>query len=137
MRTGGNLGYGRAANIGVAATTADLVVIANPDVVWSPGALDTLVEAAQRWPEAASFGPLIRTVDGEVYPSARALPSLAPGIGHALFGWFWPGNPWTATYRHGNASTADFVRVAEQVSRQDLRGFFQRWVYGTGRPALP
>ena len=99
VETGGNLGYGRAANLGVAATTAEWVVVANPDIVWTPGSLDTLLDAAQRWPTAGAFGPLIRTPEGEVYPSARALPSLRDGIGHALFGWWWPGNPWTARYR--------------------------------------
>ena len=56
-------------------------------------------EAAQRWPLGASFGPLIHTPEGLVYPSARRLPSLGPGIGHALCGWWWPTNPWTAAYR--------------------------------------
>jgi N-acetylglucosaminyl-diphospho-decaprenol L-rhamnosyltransferase len=98
--TGGNLGYGAAANLGVAATDADLVLIANPDIVWSPGSLDRLVAAAARWPSAGSLGPLIRTTEGEIYPSARALPSLGRGIGHALCGWWWPGNPWTAAYRN-------------------------------------
>jgi N-acetylglucosaminyl-diphospho-decaprenol L-rhamnosyltransferase len=97
---GGNLGYGAAANLGVADTDADLILIANPDIVWSPGALDLLVTAAARWPGAGSLGPLIRTTDGEIYPSARDLPSLGGGIGHALCGWWWPGNPWTAAYRN-------------------------------------
>jgi N-acetylglucosaminyl-diphospho-decaprenol L-rhamnosyltransferase len=99
VETGGNVGYGRAANIGVAATTSEYVLIANPDIVWRPGALDTLLAATQRWPRAGSFGPLIYTVDGDIYPSARALPSLGLGIGHALCGWWWPSNPWTAAYR--------------------------------------
>jgi len=97
--TGGNIGYGRAVNIGVAAASGEFVVIANPDVVWEPGSLDELLAAAQRWPQAGSLGPLIRTVEGAVYPSARALPSLGRGIGHALCGWWWPSNPWTAAYR--------------------------------------
>lgn len=99
MRTGGNLGYGTAANVGVAALDTEFVVVANPDIVWEPGALDVLVEAAGRHPDAGSFGPLIRTPEGEIYPSARALPSLGRGIGHALAGWWWPSNPWTASYR--------------------------------------
>jgi N-acetylglucosaminyl-diphospho-decaprenol L-rhamnosyltransferase len=99
VQTGGNLGYGRAANLGLAETTAPLVVIANPDVVWEPGALDELVAAAGRWPHGGAFGPLIRTPNGQVYPSARELPSLGRGIGHALCGWWWPANPWTAAYR--------------------------------------
>ncbi len=99
VATGGNVGYGRAVNAGIATTTGELVVIANPDVVWQPGALDELVAAAKRWPRAASLGPLINTPDGAIYPSARALPSLGRGIGHALCGWWWPSNPWTASYR--------------------------------------
>ena len=100
VATGGNLGYGAAANIGVAQTDSEFVVVANPDVVWSKGSLDTLLDAAQRWPEAGSLGPLIYTRDGSIYPSARALPSLGRGIGHALCGWWWPANPWTAAYRY-------------------------------------
>jgi N-acetylglucosaminyl-diphospho-decaprenol L-rhamnosyltransferase len=99
LQTGANLGYGRAANRGVAATDTEWVVVANPDIVWSPGALDELVEAAGRWPRAGSIGPLIRTPEGSVYPSARALPALGAGIGHALVGWWWPSNPWSAAYR--------------------------------------
>jgi N-acetylglucosaminyl-diphospho-decaprenol L-rhamnosyltransferase len=99
LETGANIGYGRAANVGVQATSAEFVVVANPDIEWAPGSLDQLLAAAQRWPKGASFGPLIRTPNGAVYPSARALPSLGRGIGHALCGWWWPSNPWTAAYR--------------------------------------
>ncbi|MDP9116126.1 MAG: glycosyltransferase family 2 protein [Actinomycetota bacterium] len=99
VETGANLGYGRAANLGVRASTAEFVVVANPDIVWDRGSLDTLIAAALRWPRGAAFGPLIRTPDGAVYPSARALPSLVRGIGHAMCGWWWPSNRWTAAYR--------------------------------------
>jgi N-acetylglucosaminyl-diphospho-decaprenol L-rhamnosyltransferase len=99
MRTGGNLGYGRAANLGVPRAAGDWVVVANPDLRWEPGALDTLLEAVGRWPGAGVLGPEILTPDGELYPSARELPSLGRGIGHALCGWWWPSNPWTAAYR--------------------------------------
>lgn len=99
LHTGGNLGYGRAANLGVPAAAGDWVVVANPDVRWEPGALDTLLEAVERWPRAGVLGPLILSPDGTLYPSARQLPSLGRGIGHALCGWWWPSNPWTAAYR--------------------------------------
>ena len=99
LRTGGNLGYGRAANAGAAGSAADWLVVANPDVVWSPGSLDLLLDAGARWPSAGCLGPAIRTPDGQLYPSARAFPSLGRGIGHALCGWWWPGNPWTRSYR--------------------------------------
>jgi N-acetylglucosaminyl-diphospho-decaprenol L-rhamnosyltransferase len=99
LATGSNLGYGRAANAGVQAVSADWIVIANPDITWAPGALDELMAATTRWPKAGCVGPLIRTPTGEVYPSARAIPSLRIGIGHALLGWWWPANPFTTTYR--------------------------------------
>ncbi|HLY33177.1 MAG TPA: glycosyltransferase family 2 protein [Jatrophihabitantaceae bacterium] len=99
LATGANLGYGRAANLGVRETTAEFVAVCNPDIEWEPGSLDQLLAAADRWPKGAAFGPLIHTPEGAIYPSARALPSLGRGIGHALFGWWWPANPWTAAYR--------------------------------------
>jgi N-acetylglucosaminyl-diphospho-decaprenol L-rhamnosyltransferase len=99
ISTGGNIGYGGAVNAGVAATSADWVVAANPDIVWEPGSLDELLAATERWPRAGALGPALREPDGEVYPSARALPTLGRGIGHAVFGWWWPNNPWSVRYR--------------------------------------
>lgn len=99
LRTGANLGYGKAANLGIRETDTEWVLVANPDIVFLPGAIDALLDTAARWPRAGAIGPLIRTPSGEVYPSARALPTLGTGIGHALCGWWWPSNPWTAAYR--------------------------------------
>lgn len=99
LRTGGNVGYGAAANAALAGATSGYAIVANPDVRFEPGAVDELLEAAARWPRAATLGPAIRTPEGAIYPSARDLPSLSTGIGHALLGWVWPANPWTARYR--------------------------------------
>ncbi len=99
LATGGNLGYGAAANAGARDADVDWLVVANPDITWDPGALDSLLAAAERWPAGGAFGPAIRTPDGALYPSARALPSFGRGVGHALLGWAWPANPWTAAYR--------------------------------------
>lgn len=99
--TGGNLGYGSAANVGVAQfeDSVGWVIVANPDIEWEPGSVDLLLEASTRWPEAGAFGPLIKEPDGSVYPSARLLPSFGRGIPHAVFGKVWPKNPWTRAYR--------------------------------------
>ena len=101
LRTGANLGYGTAVNRAVATVPPDqrYVLVANPDVVWSPGSIDALLQAAQRWPQAGALGPLIRDPDGAVYPSARHLPSLVRGGMHAVVGFAWKGNPWTKSYR--------------------------------------
>lgn len=98
VRTGGNLGYGTAANIGAAGGDEQFVLVANPDVVLEPGALDQLLAAADRHPQAGAFGPAVIT-DGSIYPSARTFPRPGTGIGHAMLSRIWPSNPWTAGYR--------------------------------------
>jgi N-acetylglucosaminyl-diphospho-decaprenol L-rhamnosyltransferase len=106
VRTGGNIGYGAAANVGARGATGPWLLVANPDVIWDPGALDELLAAGSRWPRAAALGPGIRTPTNDLYPSARGFPSLGRGIAHALLGWIWPSNPWTASYRR-ERSAAD------------------------------
>lgn len=104
LHTGGNLGYGTAANRGVATLGREYgwIVVANPDLEFGPGSMDTLLEAASRWPRGGSFGPLIRQPTGEVYPSARMVPSLGKGIGHAVVGRVWADNPWTRAYKQAD-----------------------------------
>ncbi|MFC6094404.1 glycosyltransferase family 2 protein [Saccharothrix lopnurensis] len=109
LPTGGNLGYGGGANRGVASLSRDVgwVVVANPDLSWGEGSLDVLLEAAKRWPRGGAFGPLIREPSGAVYPSARLLPSLGRGLGHAVLGPVWPGNPWSREYRQATAAVEE------------------------------
>ncbi|HEV8562493.1 MAG TPA: glycosyltransferase family 2 protein [Actinophytocola sp.] len=109
VRTGGNLGYGAGANRGVAALGEEYgwVVVANPDLEWGAGALDTLLEAARRWPRGGAFGPLIKDTDGATYPSARLLPSLGKGVGHAVLGRVWPRNPWTLAYKQSDTEVVE------------------------------
>lgn len=104
LEIGTNLGYGGAVNRAVAqladeGEAGEFLVIVNPDVRWGPGSIDALLDAAARWPRAATLGPLIRDPDGSVYPSARHLPSLIRGGMHAVVGPLWPNNPWTRAYR--------------------------------------
>jgi len=100
IESGGNPGFGTATNLGVAAsaTATPWIAIVNPDVVLGTGSLDTLIELASRDTRIAMAGPRILTPTGAIYPSARRLPSLRHGIGHALFGTVWRTNPWTRRY---------------------------------------
>lgn len=119
LRIGENVGYGAAANRAIAELGPEVgwVVVANPDIEWQPDALDELLAAAQRWPRAAALGPLIREPAGAVYPSARLLPSLARGAGHALLGQLWPDNPASRSYRQSDGHTAALgERCAEWLS---------------------
>lgn len=104
LDTGGNIGYGAGMNAGARFARAhgvdeEFFLIANPDVTFSEGSLDELIACARRHPDAAAVGPRIVEPDGSNYPSARAVPTLLTGIGHALFGTIWPSNPWSRAYR--------------------------------------
>ncbi|WP_326946269.1 glycosyltransferase family 2 protein [Amycolatopsis sp. NBC_01307] len=113
---GENVGYGTAANRGVAELDDRYgwVVVVNPDLEWEPGSLDALLDVATRWPRGGAFGPLIHDLDGTVYPSARLLPSFGRGIGHAAFAKVWPANPWTRQYRQETGTPVE--RVAGWLS---------------------
>ena len=48
---------------------------------------------------------------------------------------FWAGiREYYRRYRDGNASTADFRKVMEEVSGADLGWFFHQWLYRAGSP---
>ncbi|WP_086771316.1 M1 family metallopeptidase [Streptomyces bobili] len=44
---------------------------------------------------------------------------------------------WLTDHRDGTAGTADFVRLAGQVSGRDLGSFFQHWLYDEKTPPMP
>jgi len=96
-----NRGYGGAMNAAIGELPDDIrwILISNPDIEIRAGAIDELVRVGEADARVAAVGPLVIT-DGEVYPSARALPSLGNGIGHALLARVWRTNPFTASYRN-------------------------------------
>jgi len=62
VEAGGNLGFGRANNLGVRATASDLVLLLNPDTIVPAGAIDAMVRRLDEGAEIAALGP--RLVDG-------------------------------------------------------------------------
>ena len=56
IEAGGNLGFSRANNLGIRATTSDYVLLLNPDTVAPPGAIQTLVRGLAAHPDAAIGG---------------------------------------------------------------------------------
>ncbi|HVB06885.1 MAG TPA: glycosyltransferase family 2 protein [Acidimicrobiales bacterium] len=134
--TGENLGYGRAANRGAARTEAPYLLVCNPDLVAHADAVKVLVAELEQRPEVAAVGPKILDVHGAVYPSARAIPSLVTGAGHALLAPFFPDNPWTRSYRlaeadPGSGREVDWVSGAflllRRVAFESVGGFDERY----------
>ncbi|MGC5616628.1 glycosyltransferase [Georgenia sp. Z1491] len=116
VRPGANLGYGTAANLGARGGVEPWLVVVNTDVEWRAGSLDTLLEAGERHARAGALGPTILNLDGTVYASARALPSLVVGGGHAVLAPIWPGNPFTARYQQRSGMGAREERAVGWLS---------------------
>jgi N-acetylglucosaminyl-diphospho-decaprenol L-rhamnosyltransferase len=97
-----NPGYGGGMNAAAddLPESIEWILVSNPDVELGEGAIDRLVQVGDADPAIGSVGPAIITLEGDVYPSARAIPSLRTGIGHALFANLWMNNPWTRVYRN-------------------------------------
>ncbi|WP_261369452.1 glycosyltransferase family 2 protein [Corynebacterium sanguinis] len=142
--TGGNIGYGAAINAAVrrlggrrqaGEIDPDYLLITNPDVRFKPGSVDELLARLAARPRAGAAGPRIEEVDGSVYPSAREVPGLLTGIGHALLVDAWPNNPFTRAYRANN--DMDTERTAGWLSGScllvrweafaDIGGFDERY----------
>jgi len=122
--TGGNLGYGSAANIGARLTAAPLLLVCNADVVVYPGAVAALVRFLESRPDVALAGPRIVDMNGELYPSARRFPDLLEAFGHGIVGQVWPGNPFSRRYRmtdwdHTERRDVDWVSGSCFLVRRD------------------
>ena len=85
-------------NQGIRETDAPYVLLLNPDTEWWAGTLADYVAVARAHPRAGIVGPMIRNLDGTVYPSGRPLPSVVDAVGHGFLGPFLPGNRFTRRY---------------------------------------
>jgi N-acetylglucosaminyl-diphospho-decaprenol L-rhamnosyltransferase len=101
-----NAGFGRGANAGVRVTSAPVVVVANADVRFPPGAVRALAATVLAEPHRGAAGPQVVYPDGSPQASARRLPDLRTAIGHALLSRVVPNNRWTRRYRAADADPA-------------------------------
>ena len=136
VRSGGNLGYARAANLGIAATDAPVVAVLNPDTVLAPGVGAAMVARFAAEADLGAAGPQLRNTDGSVYPSARQIPSVLDAVGHGLLFFVWRDNPFTGRYRESGADPArprevDWVSGAavwlRRTALDDVGGWDERY----------
>jgi GT2 family glycosyltransferase len=71
-----NLGFARGNNAGIRASRGEYVLILNPDTIIHGGALDKLVEFAERRSGAGAFGCRVLNPDGTYQVSARLFPTV-------------------------------------------------------------
>ena len=126
IRNTENLGFARASNQGIEASSGRYVLLLNPDCVVQPGALAELVCFGDAHPEVGIFGLRILNPDGTVFESCRRFPTLAAGIfRNALLARLFPNNPYIREYLmtdwdHSEERDVDWVSGAALVVRRDL-----------------
>jgi N-acetylglucosaminyl-diphospho-decaprenol L-rhamnosyltransferase len=98
VRAGANLGYARAANLGIAAASAPIVAVINCDAVLAPPGAGPLLARFDD-PAVGAVGPRIVDVAGRHYPSARSMPRAWVAALHGLVHPFRADNRWTREYR--------------------------------------
>ena len=125
IRTGANLGYAKAVNLGIAHSTGTFVLVLNPDCEWRPGGIRALVEWARTHARCAIAAPRIVNSDGTLEYSARAYPSPFAFLfnRYSLLSRLWPGNPWTRRYLlsdwdHRSPRSVDWVSGAAMLARR-------------------
>jgi N-acetylglucosaminyl-diphospho-decaprenol L-rhamnosyltransferase len=134
LERGVNDGFGRSQNLAVSRARGRHVLVLNPDTVVEPGAIDVLVELADRRRAAGTpvgvIAPQLLNPDRSDQRTARAFPTASAGLfgrRSPLTRWF-PGNPWSRRFlgepdgARSGPWTVDWVSGAAMlVSREEFR----------------
>jgi GT2 family glycosyltransferase len=71
-----NRGFSSGFNRGIRNSSGSVLLALNPDIILSPGCVDTLAEFLDRHPDAGICGPKLLNPDGSLQLSCRAFPTL-------------------------------------------------------------
>jgi N-acetylglucosaminyl-diphospho-decaprenol L-rhamnosyltransferase len=120
-----NVGYARAVNQGIAATTGAFVLVMNPDCFLEEHAVQRMIAYAREHPRVGIVGPQLLTADGALEYSARAFPdglSFLFNRYSLLTRWF-PRNRFSRRYLlsdwdHRTARDVDWISGACMLTRR-------------------
>jgi N-acetylglucosaminyl-diphospho-decaprenol L-rhamnosyltransferase len=95
-----NVGFSRAVNQGIAATTGVYVMILNPDCFIERGSLAPLIGYLRAHPRTGVVGPRMIGRDGKLQYSARSFPDHLTFLfnRYSLLTRLFPGNPYSRRY---------------------------------------
>ncbi len=120
-----NLGYARAVNQGLAATTGRYALVMNPDCDVRPGALGALLRCLEARADAAVVGPKILDGAGKLEYSCRAFPDHSTLLfnRYSLLTALFPRNPYSRRYLlldwdHASAREVDWLSGACMMVRR-------------------
>jgi GT2 family glycosyltransferase len=118
-----NRGLSAANNQGIRAARGRLIVISNPDVLYTAGALDRLLDVFERHPRAAISVPRLRQANGALQATAGDLPTLreallgrARGMLHQKTSFWWTDWAHDTECRIGHGSEACYGVRQEAIA---------------------
>jgi N-acetylglucosaminyl-diphospho-decaprenol L-rhamnosyltransferase len=121
-----NVGYARAVNQGIRATTGTFVLVMNPDCELRPAAVRRLVDYLRTHARVAIVGPRILNPDGSIEYSARSFPDHFTFLfnRYSLLTRLFPNNRWTRRYLlsdwdHASVRDVDWLSGACVVARRE------------------
>lgn len=76
IRNGSNLGFARANNIGIRASSGKYVCLINSDVIVPDNCLETMFRYMERQPRIGVLGPKMRLADGSIGDSCMRFPTV-------------------------------------------------------------
>ncbi|XSG74687.1 glycosyltransferase family 2 protein [Herpetosiphon llansteffanensis] len=82
VQTGANLGFAGGCNQGARLTSAEYIVLANPDLIVQPDWLEQLIAPLERWPNIGAVGGKLLYRDGITLQHAGGVLRLPWGLGH-------------------------------------------------------
>jgi hypothetical protein len=141
IETGSNLGFGKAANIGLRMTAGEFVLLLNPDTVVWPGALAACVNALRARPDAGVLGCKLLKNDGTLdHACKRDLPTLSSALAYffrlARIRRFGGSETYTADRlgddEEGNVGAVNGAFMLVRRSAMEQVGYFDEryWMYG-------
>src|SRR5712691_8162369 len=104
-----NLGYGRAANVGLERCKGRFVLLLNPDVTLDPQAVGRLSDFLLRRPDAGAVGPRLLMADGTLDPTARRAFPVPSTLFYRTIGLsrLFPKSPRFGRYNMGHVDASD------------------------------
>ena len=122
-----NLGFGRAHNQAIAATSGRYFFMLNPDArLKETDFLKRMVEFAEAHPDAGLIGPKVLNPDGTIQYSARNFPTPAAAIfQNSLFGRLFPKNRFVKQYvlsdwDHDSTREVDWLSGSALMARREF-----------------
>lgn len=127
IRNDQNLGFARANNQALLRGKGRYFVLLNSDTIVLPGAIDILVEAADRNPELGVVGPKLLNMNGTVQKSWASFPTLLSELLGRNFGFRQPVANFPSAYEVDwimGACMLVRAKTIEEVGRLDEDYFF-------------